>query len=199
MAEIATESEATFIEDLGDQADWEDMEDTTLLPGGPLQPGIPQKDSFDHPFIVIVDSSGIHYLPLVSCACRGLGQTLTNAMAVGLLPSSFKDIRTVFTIACLDDFLLANVECKTSAYQYYQKLRRRTNPGNPTTVPNRYAEFRRATREWRHLTKLMEHGIGHTLQPPSTGELAHFCPACPQPGINLPGGQDELQERSAVL
>lgn len=192
---MATESESTFVEDPGDEADWEDMEDTAQLPGDPLKPGIPQKDIFDNPFIVIVDSSGIHHLPIISCSCGGPVERLTDAMAVGLLPSSFKDIRTVFTIGCLEDFRLANLECKTSAYQYYQKLRRRTNTGNPTSVPNRYAEFCRASREWRHLTKLMEHGVGHTLQSPHTGELAHFCPACPQPGINLPANQEESQDR----
>ncbi|KDR66957.1 hypothetical protein GALMADRAFT_80367, partial [Galerina marginata CBS 339.88] len=105
------------------------------------------------------------------------------AVIAGFLPSSFKDIKTLFTTSCLDDFRLANLECKTSAYQYYQMLRRRTNPSNPTAVPDRYAELRRASREWRHLKKLKQSGSGHSHVAPGTGDFTVFCPACPQEGI----------------
>ena len=77
---MATESESTFVEDPGDEADWEDMDDTAQLKGDPLQPGLLRKDAFDHPFIVIVDSSSVHHLPLVTCSCRGTGQGLTEAL-----------------------------------------------------------------------------------------------------------------------
>lgn len=46
----------------------------------------------------------------------------------------------------------------------------------------------RVSRQWRDLRNRMESGVGHR---PSTtnvpdGSMAIFCPACPQPGINLP-------------
>ncbi|KAG1841152.1 hypothetical protein C8R48DRAFT_548589, partial [Suillus tomentosus] len=37
---------------------------------------------------------------------------------------------------------------------------------------------------WRQLKTMKWHGFGHHSDNPSTGELALFCPAYPQPGIN---------------
>lgn len=40
---------------------------------------------------------------------------------------------------------------------------------------------------WRDLTNRKRAGFGHDVdQEPGIGDLAIFCPACPQPGINLP-------------
>lgn len=37
-----------------------------------------------------------------------------------------------------------------------------------------------------NLQELREFGFGHSGIKPGVQELAHFCAACPQPGINLP-------------
>ena len=43
------------------------------------------------------------------------------------------------------------------------------------------------SREWRDLLQRKRFGFGHDQDSkPQQGELALFCPACPQPGINLP-------------
>jgi hypothetical protein len=45
----------------------------------------------------------------------------------------------------------------------------------------------RASRMWRDLTNRKRAGLGHDLDKEAVaGDLAIFCPACPQPGINLP-------------
>ena len=50
-----------------------------------------------------------------------------------------------------------------------------------------YKQLLRASRQWRDLKSRMEHGIGHQLDSDITdGSMAVFCPACPQPGLNLP-------------
>ena len=75
---------------------------------------------------------------------------------------------------------------KASAYQFYHLLRRLTAPAE---VVDLYNEFRRMTRLWRWIKKLKWAGYGHNGKRPShvePGELANYCPACPQPGINLP-------------
>ena len=54
---------------------------------------------------------------------------------------------------------------------------------------NRYHESLRAFREWRHLKLLKRHGRGHVengIEKTSPGSCAVECPACPQPGRNLP-------------
>ncbi|KAG1862833.1 hypothetical protein DFJ58DRAFT_656749, partial [Suillus subalutaceus] len=42
---------------------------------------------------------------------------------ISLFPASFTSPKTAFTFAVLDDFLLDNLECGTSAMNYYSKLR----------------------------------------------------------------------------
>lgn len=47
----------------------------------------------------------------------------------------------------------------------------------------------RMVREWRHLVMLKRSGHGHDssgVMGTSEGQCAVLCPACPQPGKNLP-------------
>lgn len=85
--------------------------------------------------VVIVHRNGIHRLPVRWCRCRGhLGYEL-QALGAGCFPASYKQIRTLFTFEVLDDFLADNQECKSSAWHYFQKLRRFTCSSFPHTVP----------------------------------------------------------------
>ncbi|KAJ7030787.1 hypothetical protein C8F04DRAFT_1186443 [Mycena alexandri] len=62
--------------------------------------------------------------------------------------------------------------------------------------------FLRMTREWRHIEMLKRAGRGHdptgveTTQP---GECALLCPACPQPGKNLPPGWEDAPKARRFL
>ncbi|KAG2112253.1 uncharacterized protein F5147DRAFT_744554 [Suillus discolor] len=82
-------------------------------------------------------------------------------------PASFNRPKTVFTFRVLNNFLLDSLECGTSAMNYYSKL------------------WRMTLEHWRQLKTMRWHGFGHHSDNPSTGELALFCPTCPQPGINV--------------
>jgi hypothetical protein len=53
----------------------------------------------------------------------------------GLFPASFTRPKTAFTFAVLDDFLLDNLECGTSAMNYYSKIHRLTSSIFPLMVP----------------------------------------------------------------
>jgi hypothetical protein len=56
-------------------------------------------------------------------------------------------------------------------------------------MKDRYQEFLRMIRMWRHLRLLKRGGRAHNptgAQGTSPGELAVLCPACPYPDINLP-------------
>jgi hypothetical protein len=151
---------------------------------------VPTTDFLENPFLRVVHTNGVHHIAVIFCSCRGRENTHCDVMAQRLVPTSFIRYRTMFTHAVLDDFRLANLECKSSAYHYFQKLRRQTSPMSPDSVPNLYHELRRMSRAWRWMKKLKWAGFGHgTEQPTNTiesGVLANFCPACPQPGINLP-------------
>lgn len=173
-------------------------------------PKAPNVDNFHNPFVCFVDVTGIHYLPVVRCLCPNSGaDDNLDYIRMGLFPASFQTVKTVFTEDALRDFRLTNLECKTSAYQYYQKLRRLTSPAFPKSVVNRYRELRRLSRQYRNMKLWKIHGKiydrgatttgdANTAQPPPPpserdhrGTLALFCAACPQPGINLPANWKE--------
>jgi hypothetical protein len=64
-------------------------------------------------------------------------------------------------------------------------------------LQDRYRELIRASRQWRSLKEYKWFGFGHQHRPPGTGELALFCAACPQPGVNLPEKWKEDAEQWA--
>ena len=140
-------------------------------------------------YIRVVHCNGIHTLAMVNCDCRGPDQVPEDLLAARLMPTSFQRVRTVFTVSLLDQFRLSNLELKASAYQFYHLLRRLTSPMDPAGVVDLYREFRRMSRLWRWMKRLKWAGRGSNQKPASevkAGELVIFCPACPQPGINIP-------------
>lgn len=94
-----------------------------------------RQDAYGHPFILVVDRSGMHLLPAIWCQCHQHVGHEWQALDLQLYPASGGLIRTVFTFECLDDFLAESQECNTSHYHYIAKLRRFTNPIFPDTVP----------------------------------------------------------------
>jgi hypothetical protein len=71
-----------------------------------------------------------------------------------------------------------------------------------TQMQDRYDEFLRMTRQWRHLQMLKRAGRGHDergVEGTKLGECAVLCPACPQPGKNLPSDwKDAPKEKKYV-
>ena len=51
---------------------------------------------------------------------------------------------------------------------------------------DQYHEQMRLSRQWRHLKKKIKFGLVHSQGNTGPGDLAFFCPTCPQPGVNLP-------------
>ncbi|KAG1901809.1 uncharacterized protein F5891DRAFT_1221428 [Suillus fuscotomentosus] len=85
-------------------------------------------------------------------------------------------------------------ECPNAMSPDIQMFRHRFFPASfnrpktvmfPHLVPDRYRELMRVARQWRQLKTMKWHGFSHRSDNLSTGELALFCPACPQPGINV--------------
>ncbi|KAI9434614.1 hypothetical protein H4582DRAFT_1818472 [Lactarius indigo] len=141
-----------------------------------------------NPLFTVVDRSGIFDMEVVFCICPGMDNIGEQLLQSGLFPSTFRQIETLFTFTVLEDFILDNLECKTTAQQYYSKLQSMTSKMFPNNVQNRYKQLLRASRQWRDLKARMESGLGHQSEGESCpdGAMAIFCPACPQPGINLP-------------
>jgi len=187
MEEITIAFEEEDVE--GDNDDWED-EDTRLPKGDTPRflPRPPLIDGGGNQFITVVHINGFHSLPVVWCACpEHLQDRELHLLDQHLYPSSYDQIKTVFTFSCLDDHRYNYLECKTSNYQYHNKLRRWTCPKYPEAAPNRYKELCRVGRQWRNLKYRKWFWMLHNLNG-KRGEMALFCAACPQDGVNLPAG-----------
>ena len=159
------------------------------IPSLDSTPGAPSCDALSNQYIRVVHTNGIHHIALVSCSCRGHENITTDLIYAGWVPTSFTRVRTIFTAAVLDHFRYCNLEMRSSAYQFFQLLRRVTNTLSPSKVVNLYHELRRLSRLWRWVKKLKWAGYaqqaGQEINP-KPGELGNFCPACPQVGVNLP-------------
>ncbi|KAM6490431.1 hypothetical protein JOM56_014104, partial [Amanita muscaria] len=159
---------------------------------------MPMSDALNNTYVRVVHINGIHHLAMVTCHCQGDRQIPLDLVAANLLPASFIRIRTLFTAQLLNYFRLCNLELKASAYQFYQLIRRLTMPMSPAEVINLYHEFRRMSRLWRWMKKLKWAGYGHThkdTKDPEPGSLANFCPACPQPNVNLANNWKDDENR----
>ena len=88
-----------------------------------------------NPLITAVHQSGVFDMELLYCICPNAVHRDEQLIQSGLFPSSYKQIETAFTFSVLDDFLTDNLECKTTAQQYYSKLQSITNRMFPGSVP----------------------------------------------------------------
>ena len=153
--------------------------------------------------LTVVNQTGVFLMDVLLCICPNAGEKDEQLLHTGLFPSSFKQTETAFTFSVLDEYLRDNLECKTTAQQYYSKLQIITNRMFPHNVPvcdlpmsichdfmllqNLYKQLLRASWQWRDLKHRMESGLAYAQDTdhPIDGSMAIFCPACPQPGINL--------------
>lgn len=53
--------------------------------------------------------------------------------------------------------------------------------------------------EWRHLKMMKRAGRRHDSSTKEEGSCAILCPACPQPGINLPPGWENAPEETRYV
>ncbi|KAG2047683.1 hypothetical protein BDR06DRAFT_1029451 [Suillus hirtellus] len=125
------------------------------------------------------------------CHCLNACTTDKQLFEMGMFLASFTWLKTAFTFPVLDGFALDNLECGTSAMNYYNKLRRMMSSIFPQLVPlnfphDHYRELMRVAWQWRQLKLLKWNEFGYERRRPTSGELALFFPACPQPGINAP-------------
>jgi hypothetical protein len=80
-----------------------------------------------NPLLTMVHQSGVFDMEVLFCICPNAVSRDEQLLHAGLFPSSRKQIETTFTFSVLDDFLVDNLECKTTVQQYYSKLQHITN------------------------------------------------------------------------
>lgn len=77
------------------------------------------------PFIedfTVVDTSGIHVLPVSFCQCLGRPHVRVQLLRTGWFPASLKQPRSAFTFDCLETFQLLNLQGKLSAHDFCKTL-----------------------------------------------------------------------------
>jgi CxC2 like cysteine cluster associated with KDZ transposases len=88
--------------------------------------------------ISVVHTSGIYRCNIVYCHCPDAPPHHIQLVHMRLFPSSFDRPQTVFTFSLLDYFNLDTLECKTSANNFFNKLKRLTNNAFPHLVQVNY-------------------------------------------------------------
>ncbi|KAI6106029.1 hypothetical protein EV401DRAFT_1797429, partial [Pisolithus croceorrhizus] len=158
-----------------DEGEWEDIDYIPLH----LHPPVGSK------YLTVINVTGVHFVLVQACQCVNAESYHMQLFRAKLYPSTFERLSMAFTFLVLDDFLRDNVECGTSGMNYYSKLCRVTSSVFPHLVADRYWELLWVAQQW-HLLKLLKwSGFQDNKNGSTKGDLALFCTACPQPGINL--------------
>ncbi|KAJ7081795.1 hypothetical protein B0H15DRAFT_786116, partial [Mycena belliarum] len=151
---------------------------------GEVCPGTRKEETF-----CIVDSNCIHEVAVDFCTCGAETSRADQLLRARLYPATTTRPRSAATFRVLRKFHKLSFESKCSAYEFYNALARETNNTGNFQPRDRYSAFLRMTREWRHLLMLKRAGRGHVdggARNIPAGACALLCPACPQPGKNLP-------------
>ncbi|KAG1770137.1 hypothetical protein EV702DRAFT_1181662 [Suillus placidus] len=156
-----------------------------------VQLGYPIGEEFIH-------TNGIHKITLDYCGCHSAQTHAMQLLCVAYFPATTSEPQTAATFQILKQYHLLLFESKASGYEFYRAITRLTDNTSLHARKDRYKAFLRMVQEWRHLKMLKCAGRGHDptgVEGMMEGECTILCPACPQPGKNLP---DDWQDRRAI-
>ncbi|KAF7352102.1 CxC2 domain-containing protein [Mycena venus] len=148
-----------------------------------------------HKDFVIIDTLGIRVVKLNFCGCDTKIEHRQQLMRACLWPATSIDPQTCSTFNAIRLFEVQNCLGKISAYDFVRSLELLSNNDGLSPPPDRRRAFRAIVRQYRMMEMLKRAGRGHDdsgVCGTHQGELALPCRACPQPGINLPEGWDEI-------
>ncbi|KAJ6493371.1 hypothetical protein C8R45DRAFT_1053016 [Mycena sanguinolenta] len=132
----------------------------------------------------VIHTNGIHDVSVDFCRCRDellVGSRRQQLLRQSWYPATHREPQTCTTFRTLEQFHIMTLQGKVTAYDYYSGLEKLTDNTGLSKVKDRYKAFMRTMRQWHHLAMLKRGGRGNDVW-----ELAVVCPACPQPGVNLP-------------
>ncbi|KAF6741396.1 hypothetical protein DFP72DRAFT_1115848 [Ephemerocybe angulata] len=140
----------------------------------------------------IFDTSGVHPVNIDFCGCSAQSDNSNKSVQLlrsSLFPATLSRPQTAFTFNFLDTFHQLTLQAKTTVYDYYNTIIRRSDPLELKSIPSRCNDFHRAFRFWRVLVMFKRLGRGNDptgVTGTQSGELTIECPACPHPEKNLP-------------
>jgi hypothetical protein len=83
--------------------------------------------------MIVITSSRICQMTIQWCTCTKKDRA-DQLLSICLFPATFTSPKTAFTFECLDHFLTEHSICKTTAYSFYDKLRRLTDAVDPKSL-----------------------------------------------------------------
>ena len=93
------------------------------------------EDIFIEDALWVVHASGVIQTRIRYCNCAGSPNRHTQLLRHQLFPATVSAPQTAFTFAALDYFEIDVLECKTSAMNFFNKLKRQTSNAFPHHVP----------------------------------------------------------------
>ncbi|KAF9017820.1 hypothetical protein BDZ89DRAFT_1140448 [Hymenopellis radicata] len=168
-----------------------------------VQVGHPPGEACCNPFrgdpnFTIIDVDGIYRVNIDYCNCHMVQPRDVQLLRSRLYPATSVSPETCATFRCLETFQIMSFMSKVSAYEFYWSLSRLTENLGTHAPPNRYQPFLRMIRQWRHLKLTKRMGRGNEPSGRAgtkLNDLVIKCPACPQPGINMPDIATILPEK----
>ncbi|KAG1850227.1 hypothetical protein DFJ58DRAFT_716845 [Suillus subalutaceus] len=151
---------------------------------------------------VVLHVNGIHEVSLDFCGCETAQSPTTQLLRIQWFPATVLEPKTTATFKLLRHFHILSFKSKVSTFEYWQTLTRLTHNRGVIIVKDRYDSLLRMIWEWRNITLLKRFGWGH--DPAGTGateqgSCAILCPACPQPGKNLPENWESAPSETCWL
>ncbi|KAJ7475064.1 hypothetical protein B0H11DRAFT_1728060 [Mycena galericulata] len=159
-----------------------------------------------HQDFTVINGNGLHPVAVNFCGCANeaaAGDRRQQVLRRSWFPSTHREPQTCATFRVLETFHIMTLQGKVTTYDFYSGLEKLTDNTGLEKMKDRYKSFMRMMREWRHLVMLKRGGRGNDgkrkVAETLPGELAVSCPACPQPGVNLPEDWDSATGEDRYL
>ncbi|KAJ7754133.1 hypothetical protein B0H14DRAFT_2405084 [Mycena olivaceomarginata] len=159
-----------------------------------------------HKNFMVIHTNGMHKVGVDFCGCVDeeiVGSRRQQLLRRSWFPATAKEPKTCSTFRVLDMFHTMTLQGKVTTYDFYSGLEKLTDNSGLRKMKDRYKGFMRTMREWRHLAMLKRGGRGNDgdrlVAETRPGELAVVCPACPQPGVNLPADWESASGEERFL
>ncbi|TEB19585.1 hypothetical protein FA13DRAFT_1802068 [Coprinellus micaceus] len=150
------------------------------------------------------DTSGVHRLAIDYCGCPvNIGvEKHIQLIRAAWFPATTRRPQTVFTFDMLETLHELTLQSKTNVYDFYNTIIQKSDKLRLGKIPSRTNDLHQCFRIYRCLLLLKRGGRGNDangVEGTALGELAVICPACPQPGRNLPMGWEAAAKALAFL
>ncbi|KAG1869682.1 hypothetical protein C8R48DRAFT_746879 [Suillus tomentosus] len=148
-----------------------------------------------HVDFIVIHVNGIHRVNVDFCGCDQRVSHRQQLLRCDWYPATIHFPQTACTRRVLEYFLVMTWSSKVSGHEFYTTLERLTDNVGLNIPNSRYRAFMRTIRQFRHIRMMKQAGrgnVGGGIASTEPGALAVQCPACPHPGINLPGDWEQI-------